>query len=419
MNKENQELTPSSIYRPEIVAGRIGRLSGDVVIAVPLSWRLMGYAITTAMFLCILFLFLAGYSRTETASGIIVPDKGIALIVPSRNGVITSLNVKHGDKVNEGTTLLSISVEEHLAIGGSSADQVEVAMSKQNASIALQSASVQEAAGSELEQIDEERKGVNAEVVKLKEQIALQKQLVSSANSDLESAKALDLRGFITVRDRKLREDTLLSRQQQLLELDQRLSTRVASQKGLLRRSATVSAQAKATAASLASMTAQLEQQVANIRGARSYVLNAPFAGTVTALTARIGRYVTTDQPMLSIVPDNATLQAELFVPTTAIGFLRNGQEVRLAIDAFPYQRFGTLKGTVTTISQSAVPSRNSSAVDRPTYPVVVKLENPSIYAFGQDQMLVPDMTLTARIIMNRQTLIEWLFEPLFAVRRR
>ncbi|MBA4768623.1 MAG: secretion protein HlyD, partial [Porphyrobacter sp.] len=52
-------------------------------------------------------------------------------------------------------------------------------------------------------------------------------------------------------------------------------------------------------------------------------------------------------------------------------------------------------------------------------YPVVVDIDNPEVVAFGRREQLVPGMSLTARIITEKQSLIEWLFEPLFAVRRR
>jgi membrane fusion protein len=52
-------------------------------------------------------------------------------------------------------------------------------------------------------------------------------------------------------------------------------------------------------------------------------------------------------------------------------------------------------------------------------YPVVVEIDNPEVIAFGRREKLVPGMTLTARIVTEKQSLIEWLFEPLFAVRRR
>jgi membrane fusion protein len=49
----------------------------------------------------------------------------------------------------------------------------------------------------------------------------------------------------------------------------------------------------------------------------------------------------------VEIVPNDSVLQAELFVPTRAIGLVQPGHEVRILYEAFPYQQFGTYSGKV------------------------------------------------------------------------
>ena len=121
----------------------------------------------------------------------------------------------------------------------------------------------------------------------------------------------------------------------------------------------------------------------------------------------------------MAIVPAGARLRAELAVPSSAIGFVKQGQSVRLAIDAFPYQRFGTVSGKVQTVATSAVNAQGPNGSTVAVYPVTVALDAASIAAYGRSEPLVSDMTLTARIVTEKQSLLEWLFEPLFAVRRR
>ena len=121
----------------------------------------------------------------------------------------------------------------------------------------------------------------------------------------------------------------------------------------------------------------------------------------------------------MTIVPAGAKLRAELAVPSAAIGFVKQGQQVRLAIDAFPYQRFGTVTGKVQTVSASAVNAQGPNGTMIAVYPVTVVIDRPSIAAYGRTEPLVSGMTLTARIVTEKQSLLEWLFEPLFAVQRR
>src|SRR5205085_4443767 len=109
---------------------------------------------------------------------------------------------------------------------------------------------------------------------------------------------------------------------------------------------------------------------------------------------------------------------AELYIPTTAAGFIAPGQEVRLSIGAFNYQTFGTVEARILTVSRAAVTQPGAQG-PVPVYLVTAAIGKPWIMAFGQKQPLLPGMTLSARIITEKRSLIKWLFEPLFAVGRR
>lgn len=121
----------------------------------------------------------------------------------------------------------------------------------------------------------------------------------------------------------------------------------------------------------------------------------------------------------MTIVPAGSKLRAELAIPSSAIGFIKQEQSVRLAVDAFPYQRFGTVAGKVQTVSTSAINAQGANGSVITVYPVTVALDAARIAAYGRSEPLVSGMTLTARIVTDKQSLLEWLFEPLFAVRRR
>lgn len=409
----------TQLFRAEVFEQKKDRLSGSVSIAVPLSWQAIGLLIFGSLVVAITFLSLASYSRVETVTGAIVPDKGIAAIIPTRPGTIAEVLVSDGEKVASGTTLVAIRAEEDSASGLSAAALTEQAIAQQDASLIAQQAAAARAAAAQQGQLLTQASGLRAEIEQLQAQILLQQSLVTSARSDLEKAQGVAERGFISRADLRTREDTLLARQQQLSQLQQSLTARRATLSQLSSNAASISAQAQSESANIAAARAQVAQQAAGNAGARSYALTAPLAGTVTALTMRSGQRVGAQTQIMAIIPNNARLRGELLVPTQAIGFIKRGQEVRLAIDAFPYQRFGTIKGTIITVASSPVSQTlpNGSVVS--AYPVVVDIADPQITAFGRSERLVPGMTVTARIITEKQSLIEWLFEPLFAVRKR
>lgn len=390
-----------------------------MAISVPVAWQVIGYFLFASVVGAFIFLSLASYARVETVTGLIVPDRGIVTIVAPRNGIVMSIAVRDGHDIRAGTELAAIRAEEDGADAVSVAGQMEAAVGHQDSSLAAQMAAARQAADAQLRQLAAQRFGLSQEIAQLQSQISLQRNLIVSAQKDHERTRTIAEHGFISQRDLQAREETLLVRQQGMSQLVQSLASKRASLSEVERSAAQVEAQAQSQRASLAASRAEVARQAASIAGSRAYTLRAPVAGRVTALTARVGQLASASAPLMTIVPSNSVLDAQLAVPSAAIGFVKPGQEVRLAIDAFPYQRFGTLKGKVQRVASSAVNMQTPGGATIPVYPVTVALERAGVLAYGKREALVPGMTLTARIVTEKQSFLQWLFEPLFAVQRR
>jgi membrane fusion protein len=407
------------LFRSEITSKYHNRLYGGVAVAVPVAWQSIGFLIFGGVAAGFLFLSLASYSRVETVTGIIIPDTGVSNIVPTRAGVIAALPVRDGQNVQAGAELATIRAEEDGAAARSPAALVEAAIARQDASLVAQSNAAQASAVAQVSQLLAQKSGLVAEISQLQSQIATQRALIASAQKDLDRARAIADRGFISGRDLQVREETLLARQQGLSQIEQSFAAKRAAVVENERSIGQIMAQARVQTASLSATRAQVAQQAASATGARSYVLRAPVAGRVTAMTARMGQAAIPQTPLMTIVPAGSVLRAELRVSSAAIGFVKPGQQVRLAIDAFPYQRFGTVTGKVLTVAASAVGAQGPNGSTVAVYPVTVALDKTRVTAFGRREMLVSGMSLTARIVTEKQTLLEWLFEPLYALQRR
>jgi membrane fusion protein len=57
--------------------------------------------------------------------------------------------------------------------------------------------------------------------------------------------------------------------------------------------------------------------------------------------------------------------------------------------------------------------------IEEPVYQVDVRPDAQSLNAFGEQLRLQPGMTLTANIILDRRSFLDWLLQPLRAVMRR
>lgn len=385
----------------------------------PVSWHLIGYGMLAMLATSIAFLFAGSYARVETVVGQIEPDLGAAQIVPSRAGIVTAIPAKEGEHVRAASPLVSVRVEEIGRAGGTGPTQVLTALGEQDAQLAAQQRSTLAGAGATRQRLAAQITGLRAETAALDQQIVSQRRLVEVAQGDYDRSQVIASKGFLSRRDLQTREEALVGRQQQLASLAQ---TRADKQASLIEASRAIEEAgrtAQAAAAGIAGDRASVAQRRFDVEASRGYTLTSPIAGVVTAVTARIGQPAQPAAPLMTIVPAGARLEAQLYVPTEAAGFLTVGQEVRLQVDAFPYTRFGSVRAAVSRISSAAVNRASANGRSEPVYLVIASIDEPRIYAFGRFHRLQPDMTLTARIVTEKRTLAEWLFEPILAVRRR
>lgn len=407
------------MFRSEALVAQQNRLHGDVSISLPVSWQLIGYGLLAMLIAATAFLFMGSYSRVETVAGQIEPDLGAAQIIPSRAGIVTRITVREGEQVPSASPLVSVRVEEIERAGSTGPGQVLTALGEQDAQLVAQVRSTMAGAGATRQRLAAQIAGVKAEMAALDQQIVSQHRLVEVAQGDYDRSQTIASKGFLSKRDLQTREETLLGRQQQLASLVQARADKQASLMEAARSIDEAGRSAQAAAAGIAGDRASVAQRRFDVEASRGYTLTAPIAGVVTAVTARIGQTAQINAPLMTIVPAGARLEAQLYVPTQAAGFLSVGQEVHLQVDAFPFTRFGSVSAVISRISSAAINRATVNGQSVPVYLVIASIQRPKIYAFGRFHHLQPDMTLTARIITEKRSLAEWLFEPILAVRAR
>jgi membrane fusion protein len=163
-----------------------------------------------------------------------------------------------------------------------------------------------------------------------------------------------------------------------------------------------------------------VEQRIAELNGKQAYIVRAPIAGRISLLQVSAGQPADPQRLAMEILPSGSPLEAALFIPTRAIGFVEVGQKVRILYDAFPYQRFGTYEGKITKVSQTVLMKADTVApieLKEPAYTATVALDRPDVDAHGRKVALQPDMLLRADIILETRTLADWLLTPLLRAR--
>ncbi|RWE06225.1 MAG: HlyD family type I secretion periplasmic adaptor subunit [Mesorhizobium sp.] len=157
----------------------------------------------------------------------------------------------------------------------------------------------------------------------------------------------------------------------------------------------------------------------------RASLLKSPVAGRVQQLEVNtLGEVVQTGQRLMVIVPDGTALEIEAMLLNRDKGFVHEGQEARVKLEAFPFTKYGTLNGKVLTVSNDAIPAgapqapapREETARDAAgplVFPVRIALNETSIRVEGKDVVLTPGMSVTAEIRTGNRRVIEFLLDPL------
>lgn len=404
-----------NLFRREVIERQGVRLQGDVFVGVPITWQLIGIFLGAAVVAAAVFLGTTTYPRVEVARGVIQPDLGVAAIIPPTIGTISDIHVVSGEAVSAGQILMSAEADNFLASGQSAAVRILDALRRQGESVDAQIAAMREEAQAEERRLDAQIAGLEEELTNLEDQIMLQRERVTTAAAETQAIREAVERGIIARQELVAREEAVAERRQQLAQMRQSRAARASARVEALRTRERLAARTTERAAQLNAQREEIAQNIATTEQSRAFVLRAPVSGTVSNLAARVGAPLTPDRQVAVIIPQGSNLEARLSVPSAAIGFIARDQEVRLAIDTFPYERFGTVQGTIVEVARTAETASDGAL----TYPVQVALERPHIQAFGTEQPLVSGMTLTARIVTDRQSLIEWLFEPFFALARR
>lgn len=411
-----------SIFREEVLENRRDRLHGTIVLAQPVSANILVGTLFAVILAAAVWVAAGSYARVETVPGSLITDIPSAKVVAPQSGIVADMLVAEGQRVRKGDRLLVIDSDRRVAVGGNVVNRALGAIDVRRQLSQAQLALAASRADSERRRLEAAILSAARQSASLREQIALQREVVASNQMIFEQvAKVMD-RGFVSKVEYERRRQTLLGSRQSLAGMEQQLTASESAETDARSQLAAVAIEAAQGISQINDGLQSLTAEQARLQGEQSYVVTAPIGGRVTAVATGQGRQVTPERPLLVIVPDGASLLAELYAPSRAIGFVEPGKETRLLYDAFPYQRFGSFSGRVTSISRIAIDPRDSDlpfAIEEPVYRIRVALDAQHVTAYGTRAPLQPGMTLQANIVFERRSFLSWLLQPLNAVLNR
>ena len=413
--------TRPALFRREAIDFVHQRQSwGEVVSLQPLSSTVLSWALAGLIVIILCFVSIAQYARKETVTGYLTPTSGTAKIFVPQQGFIKELHVNEGQQVAEGDPLLTVITSQITANGDDVNATVLTVLTQQRDVIERQIAAEERRTASEHDRLASTIKGIEGEIAQLEDQRNIQNERLKLSESFVATAATLAARGALPAVELKRREQAALEQQQSLAGLDQQITARRTQLTDAGHALEQLPILAAERTRVLRGDLSSIEQRVAEVNGRRAYIIKAPTSGRVSTLQATVGQIADPRHMQLEIIPLDSTLQAQLFFPTRAFGFVRPGQQVRILYDAFPYQKFGTYRGSVAKVSRTILTGNENTgpiSLKEPAYRVTVALERPDIDAYGLQMPLQPGMLLKADVILEKRSLMHWLLDPVLSAR--
>ncbi len=412
----------NSLFRPEAVAYSTRRLQGEVVLAAPLPAKLIGLALAAIVLAAALFAGFATYARTASLSGWLIPDRGLIRAAAPVSGLIQKVLVTEGDVVPQGQHLAQIALAAETE-GGNAGEAHAKGLAEETVALKAHGAANIARLEAEAGQLRTRITNFEGELKQAEEQVTFQERRLKLAQKQAAAAEQLAERGTLSARDLEQRQSAVLAIELELSGLRRQaaaIQREIGDGKARL---ASIPIEVEAAKADSASAEANIRERTTDAESRHAVFVIAPMGGKIAALPLATGQPVTAGATLAVLTPTDGKLEAELLAPSRAIGFIKEGQEVRLQLQAFPYQRFGTLAGKVKSVSGTVLGPADVSIpglqVHEPVFRVRVSLAAEEIVAYGQHQSLQPGMLLTAEVVLDRQSLLRWLFDPLYAVSRK
>jgi hemolysin D len=412
--------------------------------------------------LCILFTvtlawsFIGKVDVVAVASGKVIPSGSVKVIQPMEIGTVRIIHVKNGERVKAGQILIELDP----TIAGADSAQASQGLNDSRVIAARNDALLAHLQGraarfiaplgtspevtatqarfvavaiaefeAERASLTQQRAERGAELAGSFAEISKLRQTLPLIDQQMAARKDLTEKGYFS----KLK---LLEYEQLRVEHIQNIKIQQANAQKAQAAMANIDAQlsrlretfGKAAVTELSTAQNDVTQRVQELtkteRREQLQILRAPVDGTVQQLVVTtVGGVVQPAQALMIIVPDNVQVVVEANILNKDIGFIHEGQAVRVKLEAYNFTDYGLIEGVVETISRDAIdlsqngpPQKDSNGrTVQPglVYAARIRLNKSTIRIGGRDQLIGPGLAVQAEIKTGERRIINYLLSPI------
>ncbi len=405
-------------------------------------------ALAASMFLWAVF---GRLDIVAVAEGKLVPSSYLKIVQPAEQGIVNEILVSEGEAVKQGQVLVRmdpVSTEADVRAVQVEHDNKRLALRRVEAQLSGRPFLREKADPPEL--FSQVAAQYAANVGAHENALALERALLEKARHELAAAQATKAKLEQTLPHyveqehafEKLTRDGFAGRilytdkQRERIEKEQDLSVQAAtiqasrslieqSERKLAQIGADYRRQLQTERIDVAAQLEKAAQELSKQAHRRALLeLRAPQAGIVKDLaTHTAGTVAAPGTILMTLVPENDRLVAEVWISNDDVGFVREGQPARLKLSAFQFQKYGLLPGKVLRVNADATeassPNTRTDALsgrDRPAGPLsfraLVELSSQELVADGERYRLQPGMQVAGEIHLGTRSVLEYLLSP-------
>ena len=401
-----------TLVRKEVINYLNTTSHGSTKLIQPLSLQLVVLFFAVVFFAVVYLVAAVDIKDTVRVRGVLAPKQGLMKVYPPAVGTYTEILVKEGQFVSAGTPLAKIQIIQQVNSVAEQGLYSQSALIQQRDSLGNKINFQTRLHKLKLAKLEEKIASLEQEKASHSEQYLLAKDYTSIEESNYGKLVAATVKGSSTGQVLAAYQRYIDAQQQEKAHKSQinQIESQLVDYRYQLA-SAPILHQQK-----LLEISQELDQLAGKILYYNSLSgrqIVAPVAGVVSALRGYPGGRALPQTPLLVLLPESGELEAELYVPSFAIGPLKKNQDVLLAYDAYPEQSFGRQLSRIVSISDAVVDPRESPLIDgsvrQPVYIVRTELKNQRV---GSDSLLLAGMGLTAEIVTQKRSILSKLFRP-------
>ena len=345
----------SPLFRDEALERFRGSPLQPVLLSTPISTNLLLAFSFAAAVALVGFATTFEFARKEQVQGFLVPTAGWSRVTAKSFGVVSQLHANPGDEIRSGDVLMEISFGDGLQQALTVQDRMLEEIKERRATLDATASLIDRQYQHQRALLTNQNESDRRELEHLNEEIQLAEARLKIAQQRHRNSKQLAALGALSQTDVDRLEEEVQSR---LLSLSERM--RVADRlRSMLvdneTRLTQLAVKQELDQASIREQFHAITMEESRIRSEKANWVLAPRDGVVASVRVEVGDSVQPGKALLDVIPPGSDFQGRLFAPSTAMGFVEPGQEVRVHLDAFPYERYGVQSGTVLSVSKTTL----------------------------------------------------------------